>query len=148
MKKLNLICRDIFRLETIDLLAQRLVDRCFKSDPLVVYLKGDLGAGKTTLTSAVLRAAGLPKEIPVLSPTFPYIQVYEIGGNKIAHLDLYRLDHVDAETLPTLVDDPSSFRALFIEWPERLTDINLLPPTFVWTLKSLSEDERLFQLEE
>ena len=55
----------------------------------VVYLEGDLGAGKSTLARAWLRALGVTGAIK--SPTYALVERYPIPGGEAAHLDLYRL---------------------------------------------------------
>ncbi len=57
-----------------------------------IWLIGDLGAGKTTFVSHLLRAIGLAENQDVTSPTFTYVNEYLIDGRWYAHLDLYRLD--------------------------------------------------------
>jgi len=58
----------------------------------IVFLRGDLAAGKTTLTQAVAKAKGIVGE--VTSPTFSLQQCYDTeDGNSLYHYDLYRLDH-------------------------------------------------------
>lgn len=85
----------------------------------VVALSGDLGAGKTTLARAMLKARGLAGEAP--SPTFAIVQPYappEIDL-PIAHVDLYRIEDED-ELIELGLDDYLYDGALLIEWPERL----------------------------
>ena len=58
----------------------------------IVFLRGDLAAGKTTLTQAIAKAKGIVGE--VTSPTFSLQQCYEgVNGDNLYHYDLYRLDH-------------------------------------------------------
>lgn len=99
-----------------------------------LWLRGPLGAGKTTLTGHILRSFGLPKEMPVTSPTFTYMNEYRvIAGAETtwyAHLDLYRgTKGLSAEDLGLL--DSRPFRGIFVEWPERLPDDPALRPTHV-----------------
>ena len=85
----------------------------------VVGLSGDLGAGKTTLARAMLKARGLTGEAP--SPTFAIVQPYappEVDL-PIAHVDLYRIEDED-ELIELGLDDYLYDGALLIEWPERL----------------------------
>ncbi|MBB6425969.1 tRNA (adenosine(37)-N6)-threonylcarbamoyltransferase complex ATPase subunit type 1 TsaE [Sphingopyxis sp. JAI128] len=87
----------------------------------VVLLAGDLGAGKTTLARAMLKARGLAGEAP--SPTFAIVQPYappEVDL-PIAHVDLYRIEDPD-ELIELGLDDYLYDGALLIEWPERLGD--------------------------
>lgn len=80
----------------------------------VVLVSGELGAGKTTLIRGACRGLGVRD--PVTSPTFTIGQRYQ-GRVPISHLDLYRLDDLDAED-PALLEDylgPDSIA--FIEWP-------------------------------
>lgn len=83
----------------------------------VVYLRGDLGAGKTTLVRGFLRALGY--EGAVKSPTYTLVEPYEINGVSIAHLDLYRVnDPLELEYIG-LEDVLRDVSLTFIEWPER-----------------------------
>jgi tRNA threonylcarbamoyladenosine biosynthesis protein TsaE len=85
----------------------------------VVLLSGDLGAGKTTLARAMLKARGLAGEAP--SPTFAIVQPYappEVDL-PVAHVDLYRIEEED-ELIELGLDDYLYDGALLIEWPERL----------------------------
>lgn len=85
----------------------------------VVLLSGDLGAGKTTLARAMLKARGLAGEAP--SPTFAIVQPYappEVDL-AIAHVDLYRIESED-ELIELGLDEYLYDGALLIEWPERL----------------------------
>lgn len=85
--------------------------------PCVLYLEGDLGTGKTTLTRGVLR--GLGHAGSVRSPTYTLIESYILEGVPLYHLDLYRLG--DPEELEYLgLRDLLEEEAIWIlEWPER-----------------------------
>jgi tRNA threonylcarbamoyladenosine biosynthesis protein TsaE len=94
----------------------------------VVFLIGNLGAGKTTLTKGIAEGLGAAKEDEVTSPTFTLIHEY---GNpvRLYHIDLYRLD--EPRQLATLGLDEIFDRDAMtvIEWPERFQQ--WLPPEHV-----------------
>lgn len=84
--------------------------------PAVVHLSGDLGAGKSTLARAWLRALGV--EGAIRSPTYTLVERYSLGGNAEAlHLDLYRIG--DAGELEFLGLDGVDAALWLVEWPER-----------------------------
>ena len=86
-------------------------------DARVVFLCGELGAGKTTLTAAALAAIGVTET--VRSPSFSLIELYETTGGQAVHMDLYRLtDPAELEHLG-LRDHLCGGTLLMIEWPER-----------------------------
>ena len=83
----------------------------------VVFLHGDLGAGKSTLARAWLRALGVSGAIR--SPTYTLVEPYQLaGGGRALHLDLYRIG--GAGELEFLgLDDPAGVALWLVEWPER-----------------------------
>jgi tRNA threonylcarbamoyladenosine biosynthesis protein TsaE len=83
----------------------------------VVYLAGDLGAGKTTLTRGLLRSLGVTGA--VRSPTYTLVEIYELGPLTALHLDLYRLsDPAELDNLG-LREWARGGHLWLIEWPER-----------------------------
>lgn len=83
-----------------------------------LLLSGPIGAGKSTLARAFIRArCGANEEVP--SPTFTLVQVYEDGETEIWHADLYRLGHPD-EVWELGLDDAFTRAISLVEWPDRL----------------------------
>jgi len=81
----------------------------------VAYLQGDLGAGKSTLARAWLRALGV--EGPIRSPTYTLVERYPVPGGEALHLDLYRIG--GAGELEFLGLDDVGAVLWLVEWPER-----------------------------
>jgi len=85
----------------------------------VIALKGGLGAGKTALARALLRAASGAPELAVPSPTFTLVELYDTPTGPIRHFDLYRLRDAD-EVAELGWDEARAEGAILVEWPERL----------------------------
>ena len=83
----------------------------------VVFLRGELGAGKTTFARALLRALGVGERVK--SPTYSLLERYTVNGRDAFHLDLYRI--ADAGELEWLGLDELDAREtlVLVEWPER-----------------------------
>ena len=95
-------------------LAQRLSAKL--KPGMVIYLHGDLGAGKTTLVRGMLNALGYAGRVK--SPTYTLVEPYHINGLDLRHFDLYRLrDEVEWE-MAGFRDEFDGHNMFLIEWPE------------------------------
>lgn len=109
---------------------------------LVVYLRGNLGAGKTTLVRGLLRELGYGGKVK--SPTFTLVEVYAISSLNLYHIDFYRF------TEKTEWRD-GGFREYFggdaiclVEWPENVGD--LLPPADIEIVFEILEQGRRVEI--
>jgi len=87
--------------------------------PMLVLLRGDLGAGKTTLVKGIAEGFHAAKQEDVTSPTFTLVHEYRAAKVILYHIDLYRIDtqkELDTLALDDLMDDDS---ILLIEWGEK-----------------------------
>jgi tRNA threonylcarbamoyladenosine biosynthesis protein TsaE len=83
----------------------------------VVWLEGDLGAGKTTLVRGLLRAAG--ETGPVKSPTYTLVEVHVVSGLNFYHFDFYRFNQAE-EYLDAGLDEYFSGNGVcLVEWPDK-----------------------------
>lgn len=108
----------------------------------LVLVRGDLGAGKTTLTRAIGRGLGITAHIT--SPTFALAQRYD-GRLPLLHIDAYRLRGADDEELGLLLDGAADALTI-IEWPEQLRT-ELWQPRVTVDLRHGGGDRRLVALE-
>ncbi|HET9629627.1 MAG TPA: tRNA (adenosine(37)-N6)-threonylcarbamoyltransferase complex ATPase subunit type 1 TsaE [Novosphingobium sp.] len=107
----------------------------------VVALSGGLGAGKTTLARAIIRALGHAGEVP--SPTFSIIEVYDPPAVRLplVHADFYRLrDPSEVEELG--LDDYRAAAALIAEWPEMAGGFAHEPGCLAILLETVTENGR------
>ncbi|MGA8262066.1 MAG: tRNA (adenosine(37)-N6)-threonylcarbamoyltransferase complex ATPase subunit type 1 TsaE [Arenicellales bacterium] len=102
----------------------------------VIFLRGDLGSGKTTLVRGLLGALGYEGVVP--SPTFTLLETYDVRGLKVAHLDLYRLDGATELEQLAIRDYLGEQSVLLVEWPERAEDG--LPPADCEVHIAIDED--------
>lgn len=87
---------------------------------LVIWLEGDLGAGKTTLVRAALRALDFAG--PVKSPTYSLVELYNLSRLCLYHFDFYRLRAPEEFADAGLADYFDGKAACFIEWPDKAGD--------------------------
>ena len=115
----------VYTLEQTDLIATQLVKK-YTNQPVWVF-QAPMGAGKTTLISAIGKALGIQQAMS--SPTFSIMNEYEVQGKLIYHMDWYRLEN-EADARQAGVEAAMEEADLsLVEWPEKAP--NLLPENAV-----------------
>jgi tRNA threonylcarbamoyladenosine biosynthesis protein TsaE len=144
----------VFTLKNTEDLSNTIKDLFLPSDSgaTVVFLSGDLGAGKTTFVQKFADYVNVRGR--VVSPTFNILKEYVVEGggsqfSKLIHIDLYRIESVEFEDLEALgINDYLSSKGviMFVEWPERIVDQSLTPNYWI-KLSIVSEETRQLSIE-
>ncbi len=101
--------------KSMESLGRRVASVCTQG--ALIFLQGDLGAGKTTLVRGLLRELG--HDGRVKSPTYALIEEYRIGCRLVYHLDLYRLSAPEELEYLGIREFSGGLNLCLIEWPER-----------------------------
>ncbi len=91
---------------------------------MVIYLHGDLGAGKTCMVRGILNALGFNGRVK--SPTYTLLEPYHVSGLDLRHFDLYRLQDENEWESAGFRDEFDGRAIFFIEWPEKA--LSFIPP--------------------
>ncbi len=110
---------------------------------LMIYLRGDLGAGKTTLVRALLHSLGHTGRVK--SPTYTLLERYVAGGLNLLHFDLYRFRDAEEWESSGFRDEFDGHNVCLVEWPEQAA--GLLPPADILLTFTILEQGRVLELE-
>ena len=112
----------------------------------VLWLRGELGAGKTAFTRGFARGLGIQE--PVSSPTFTIVQEYAFGDSRMLyHMDLYRIADSDAALAFGIDDFLFDRNAIcLIEWPERAEDLYPADAVNVEIEHTAEENRRIIRI--
>ena len=129
-----------YDLNQIDAIAESLV-ATFEHN--IILLKGDLGAGKTTLVNAIAKQLGSNEEVS--SPTFGIVNELNIANTTAFHMDLYRIENSDELQQFGFDEYLHNGDYCFIEWPQIIH--NYLPEDIIWIkISAQLSGERLFEI--
>ncbi|MEE4217956.1 MAG: tRNA (adenosine(37)-N6)-threonylcarbamoyltransferase complex ATPase subunit type 1 TsaE [Xanthomonadales bacterium] len=104
--------------------------------PCVIYLQGDLGAGKTLFARACIHALGYPGYVK--SPSYGLLETYEVGEITVLHLDLYRIEDPEELEYLAIRDLYDRNSVLMVEWPDR-GEHYLPPPDLILSFGETNE---------
>ena len=125
-----------YDLNQIDAIAESLV-AAFEHN--IILLKGDLGAGKTTLVNAIAKQLGSNEEVS--SPTFGIVNELNIANTTAFHMDLYRVENSDELQQFGFDEYLHNGHYCFIEWPE-IAMTSITQPHHTIKLKHLKDSTR------
>lgn len=127
--------------ETTAAVAEQMAANC--PEAAVVYLEGDLGAGKSVFARAFLQALGVRG--PIKSPTYTLIETYALDdGSDAVHMDLYRIADPDELDYLALDGVLERLRVMLVEWPCRGT--GRLPAADVIVAIALDDTGRVLRM--
>ena len=124
-----------------DRIAQQLASAMPES--AVVFLRGDLGAGKSSLARALLRGLGV--QGPIKSPTYTLIERYPLAFGEAVHLDLYRIAEASELEFLGLQELMPDVRLWLVEWPDH--GLRALPPPDLEIALSVAGEGREIRLD-
>lgn len=130
-------------------ISKKIIDLLFTESldsPVILWLKGEMGMGKSTLVRNIFWSMGLSRNYPVQSPTFSIMNEYEISEKFYAHMDLYRVSGEFAFDELGLFDI-KHFSGIFVEWPGAVDNSSTeLKPSHILEISSKNSDQRSYSL--
>ncbi len=115
--------------------------------PLIIFLIGDLGAGKTTLVRGIMRGLGFTGRVK--SPTYALLEVYAVSRLNLYHFDFYRLSDPNEWHEAGFRDYMNAEAICLIEWPEKALGAGLSLPAadLILTLTPTANDQRTLMMQ-
>lgn len=113
----------LYNIEDTESLALSIIPFLKKRLQTIIFLKGNLGSGKTTFSQILLKQLGMTDKVK--SPTYSLIEPYSTPDLQIYHLDLYRLQDENEIYFMGLLDHLTENALFLIEWPELLEKLNI-----------------------
>jgi tRNA threonylcarbamoyladenosine biosynthesis protein TsaE len=129
-----------YHLDNIDSIANQILEHL---DSKVILFDGAMGSGKTTLINALIKA--MQSSDIATSPTFSIVNEYQLPDDKVYHFDFYRIESVEEAYNFGVEDYLTSNHWLFIEWPERISEI-LPEQSQTITITELEDSQRSLKL--
>ncbi len=112
-------------LKEMNVLAEEICQSLPKNGPYFIFLKGNLGTGKTTFTQFLLKALGHVGKVK--SPTYSLIEPYHIAERTLYHIDLYRMKDPSELYFSGLLDHLKEKAFFVVEWPDLLEEFDMKP---------------------
>jgi len=109
----------------------------------VLFIKGELGAGKTTFIKGFLEFFGFKD---TRSPSFLYVYEYPIPGGKIYHIDLFRTEEQDINEKLNLKEIMEEKAIFLIEWPEKIKNFKINLKSVNVHIKITKKDNRIIEI--
>tara|TARA_Y100001970_G_C13949848_1_gene707664 strand:- start:48 stop:494 length:447 start_codon:yes stop_codon:yes gene_type:complete len=133
----------ILDISEIEVLASKICDNLILGD--VIFLKGELGSGKTTFSRFIINKLHLlnnfSKPSSINSPTYPILLTYDLSSFQIFHYDLFRIKNIiELEELDFFENIKNAIT--LIEWPELLIELPFKQKHYLINLDLLSENKR------
>jgi tRNA threonylcarbamoyladenosine biosynthesis protein TsaE len=123
MEKSDFILKHAANEQSLLQLGKRLAKACV-APPIIIYLYGNLGAGKTTLARGFIRGMGYKEKVS--SPSYALVEPYELDGKVVLHFDFYRVNKPKELEHMGIQDYFFDSTICLIEWPEK--GEGFLPP--------------------
>ena len=136
-----------YNLEDLEILAQNLIKELKKGS--IVFLKGELGAGKTTFARIIINSFYDLKKIKkpklIKSPSFPILLTYDLSDVEIFHYDLYRIK-TNSELDQLNIEENINNSITLIEWPEIIFEKDFNYMFYLIELIIHNENQRIIKI--